>query len=358
MDLLDPRLPSARALKMQLREARLRRIKIGLGVGGGVLAGILIGAGAITIASWLRARPQPVPEINVSFAVASEPPGAAVLVDGKPTGLITPTSLREWDFSVPHELSFQLADYYTERREVAAGLHPPDLHVPLARLSHLSVRSEPAASIYLENTKLGITPGVFDMPADREVEVSVRLAGYLPVTERLRLGAGEQAERNIMLHAIARLSVNSVPLGARVTIDGQKSVLTPADVDLASGMPHTLEASVPGLPAQTRTVRLKDGQLLDLTFRFEDPQDRAARAELERIRAREAVAEKKLEAVRNKGSSSEFFSTVNRLHNEDQLSDEIDRLEKREQEISDELAAHELELEDRIKGANMGAKHE
>jgi hypothetical protein len=359
MDLLDPHLPSSRALQTQKRDAVRHKIKIALGIVGGVLGGGLLGAGVMWVLPLLQAKHQTVTEISVSFVVGSEPRGAAILVDGKSTGQVTPSRLAEWDFSLPHRLSVELEGFYPERQEVAAGLHPPDLSLTLARLSHLTVRSQPSgASVFLGQEDLGVTPNTFDMPADRDLELTVRLAGYVPKTEHLRLNAADNAQRDVLLHAMSRLSVNSEPLGARVSLDGQRSVVAPVELEVESTVPHHLEVSVPGLPAQSKTVTLKDNQHSELTFRFEDPRDRPARAEQARIKLRLAVAQKRLDAIHGKQGSSEFFSTVNRLHNEDQLSDEIDRLEARDQEISDELANHQLELEDRIKVTNIGAKHE
>jgi hypothetical protein len=359
MDLLDPHLPSSRALQTQLREARWRRWKLGLWLGAAVLGGGLLGATVIFVAPLFRAHHQPVEDLSVSFSVDSQPPGATILIDGKSTEKMTPTRLTDWDFSVPHRLALQLRDFYTEQREVPAGLHPPDLNLQLARLSHLTVRSEPTgASIFLGKEEIGVTPDVFELPAERDVEVAVRLAGYLPVSQRVRLNPAEEATRDVVLHALGRLEVNSEPQGAKVSLDRQKPVVVPVAFEVESGTPHRIEVTVPGLPVQAKTLTLKDGQRLDLTFTFEDPRDRAAKAELSRLKAQETSAQRKLDAIHRKGSSNEFFSTVNRLHNEDQLSDEIDRMETREQEISDELANHQLELEDRIKVANMGDRHE
>ena len=359
MDLLDPSLPSTRALKTQQKQARQHRLNIALGIVAAVLAGTLIGAGAIIVAPWFLTKKTAVPEIMVSFSVNSEPPGAAILIDGKQTDLVTPARLRDWDYSLPHQLSLKLNDYFTERREVPAGLHPPDLNVALARLGHLSVRSEPSgASVFVGAEELGVTPNVFDLPADRDLDLSVKAAGHLPISEHLRLKPAEEAQRNFVLHAMARLVINSEPLGARISLDGRAPSIAPLEVELESGVPHHVQASVPGLPTQQQTVTVKDGQRSELRFRFEDPRDRAARGELARVQARLKVAQRQLDVVREKGSSSEFFSTVDRLHKENQLSDEVDRLDAKEQELTDELANHQLELEDRIKVANIGAKHE
>ncbi len=353
MDLLDPRVLPTREVQAQRRATRLRRMRIALGIAAGVIGGAGIGAAAILISQWQHADHR-ASEIGVSFAVASAPYGAAILIDGKPTGLVTPTQLNQWDFSVPHELTFTLRDYYPEKRIVAPGLHPDDLDVQLAKLAHVSLSTEPeGASIEWGDRDVGVTPFSFDVPAERDVDVILKLGGHLPVSQRFRLKAGEEAQRTLTLHSMSTLILDTEPAGAKVSVDGQKPVAAPAEVDVEAGVPHHLQFEFPGLPTQNRSVTLKDGQRLEMKVHFEDPRDRGERAELNRVRARLATAQRQLAAIQKKGSSNEFFSTVHRLHNEDQLSDEIDRLETREQELVDELGNHEMELEDRIKGNNV-----
>jgi serine/threonine-protein kinase len=68
---------------------------------GGLAAAILVG-GFLAWSSWRATGP-------ATLIVRSEPRGAAVMIDGKPTGQLTPALLRDVEAGVPHRIHVELA---------------------------------------------------------------------------------------------------------------------------------------------------------------------------------------------------------------------------------------------------------
>jgi PEGA domain len=354
LDLLDPALPSSQEVNQKKKQERTRRTRTGLMIGGGVAGGLLVGA-VVMFALGKSAPKRVVPDLNVSLEVQSDPPGAAIFVDGKSTGLNTPSQLNDWEFSIDHEIALELSGYYREHRKVAAGLHPVDLHVVLPRVAHLTAASQPVpATVSLDGEGIGSTPLDVDLPAEHEVKVLLRAPGFVPVARSLKLAPDETMDLNVTLNPLAIVRVKSVPPGAKVSIDGAPALPTPAEISVVAGTPHRLEARVPGLPSQTRALKVQAGKTELVELRFEDPRDRKARAELSRLRARAVTLQHKLARTEQRGGN-EYIGTAHRLNDENAIDDDLERIEAREQDLEDEIANHDQELEDRIKAENIEA---
>jgi serine/threonine protein kinase len=340
--------------RLELLRQQRRRWRLALGVGGAVIGGTVLTVVGISI--FHRRANDAVPDLDVSFTVASTPAGAALTIDDKPTGRLTPTRLTHWDFSVPHKLSLELKGFYPDRRTVAPGLHPPDLEVALSRVASISASTQPpGATIRISGNVVGTTPTTFEAPAEKEVDLAIELAGFLPVSKTVRLAQGQSLQLDIALTPMARLEARSEPAGATVALDGQAAGLAPVELSVTADVAHHLEFRVPGLPPVTRKVTVKAGKQVEVVVHFEDPHDRETRSEIRDLERRLATDRSTLEKLQAPGGSDERFATFRRLHNEDQLTDEVDQLEKREQDLQDELSNQELELEDRIKTFNMAA---
>jgi hypothetical protein len=354
LDILDPALPSSRELGQQQKEAQARRLRIGFMIAGGVLTGLI--AGMITMLALRQKAPESLPaDLDVSFEIQSDPPGAAIFVDGKATGLSTPSQLTSWDFTQDHQISVELKGYYPEHRKVATGLHPPDLNVALPRIAHLTASTLPIpATVMIDGEVVGTTPADVDVPAERDLKLVVRAAGFVPLKRELRLKPDEAMRIDATLDPLATITVKSTPPGARVSLDGAPPVLAPAELEVTAGMPHRIEARVPGLPAQTRSLKVAAGKSQHIDLHFEDPRDRRARAELARLHAREAVDRRKLSRTEARGGD-EYVGTAHKLNEENAINDDLERIEAREQDLEDEIAEHDQELEDRIKTDNIEA---
>ena len=353
--LLDPPLPSAKDLaqlehqQQLLSDQRRRRRAVGIG-------SVLLGAVAIAVLVQRHGREDSlaVPALQeVSFTVDSKPEGAAVVLDGKPTGLTTPARMAHWDFAQPHELAIELAGFHPERRPVPAGLHPPDIDLPLSPAAWISATtSQAGATLRLDGAIVGRTPVSFEAPAGRDVTLSVELEGFVPTSRSVRLEPGQKLPLELTLVALARLTARSEPAGATVELDGRAVGLAPIELSVAPGN-HQIEFDVPGLAAVKRRVAVGAGRRAEVVARFEEPRVRKERAALADVERRLTADRTTLRRLQAPGGNPGTFATLNRLRSADRLAEEIDGLLAREQSLQDSLANDELELEDRIKAFNL-----
>ncbi len=354
LDILDPALPSSRELGLLQKEARARRLRLALWVAAGVLTGLI--AGMITMLALRQKAPEPrPPALDVTLEIQSQPPGPPIFIDGKSTGLLTPSQLTGWDFTQDHQVSVELKGYYPQHRTVASGLHPPDLDLPLPHIAHLAASTQPIpATVMVDGEVVGTTPADVDVPAERDLKLVLRAAGFVPFKRELRLKPDEALHIDTTLDPLATITVKSTPPGAKVSLDGAPPVLAPTELEVTAGMPHRIEARVPGLSPQSRSFKVAAGKTQHLDLRFEDPRDRRARAELARLHSREAVDRRKLSRTEARGGD-EYVGTAHKLNEENAINDDLERIEAREQDLEDEIAEHDQELEDRIKTENIEA---
>jgi len=110
------------------------------------------------------------------------------------------------------------------------------------------------AEISADGAPLGKVPGTVDVPAgDRTL--TFRAPRYLDHVERLTVvGGGEQQQLKISLKPnFGVVSVTSVPAGAQIEVDGKPAGVTPAKVEMDSGM-RRVQLSSPGLRLWTSSV--------------------------------------------------------------------------------------------------------
>ncbi|MDY0058547.1 MAG: PEGA domain-containing protein [Myxococcota bacterium] len=95
--------------------------------------------------------------------VISTPPGASIVLDGQPTGRVTPATLVDVDASTAHELSLELPSYRTAQL--------PDVFVSPDEVETLEVRLQPL-------------PGTLEIvsePAGADVLIAGRYRGKSPI---------------------------------------------------------------------------------------------------------------------------------------------------------------------------------
>jgi formylglycine-generating enzyme required for sulfatase activity len=116
-----------------------------------------------------------------------------------------------------------------------------------------------AAEISADGARLGRVPGIVDVPAgDRTL--TFRAARYLDHVERLTIaGGGERQQLKVALKPnFGVISISSVPAGATIEVDGKPAGVTPAKVEMDSGM-RRVQVSAPGLKAWTSSVVVTAG---------------------------------------------------------------------------------------------------
>jgi len=116
-----------------------------------------------------------------------------------------------------------------------------------------------AAEISADGARIGRVPGIVDVPAG-ERTLTFRAPRYLDHVERLNIaGGGEQQQLKIALKPnFAVISVGSIPAGAQIEVDGKPAGVTPAKVEMDSGI-RRVQLSAPGLRVWTSSVAVNAG---------------------------------------------------------------------------------------------------
>jgi eukaryotic-like serine/threonine-protein kinase len=155
---------------------RVRTVRVGTGRALllGALAGVV--AGAATWAAALYYRPG-------MLVVTSDPPGAAVTLDGRSVAGATPLVVEGVVFSSPHQVQASLAGHRGAAAEVRAGMGDGVRRVHLklsSALGPLRVESDPpGAEVRLDGVPAGTTP--LTLPAvrlDERHRVDLSLPGH------------------------------------------------------------------------------------------------------------------------------------------------------------------------------------
>ncbi len=115
------------------------------------------------------------------------------------------------------------------------------------------------AEISADGARIGRVPGVVDVPAgDRTL--TFRAPRYLDHVERLAIaGGGEKQQLKVSLKPnFGVISVSSEPAGAQIEVDGKPVGVTPAKVEMDSGI-RRVQLTAPGLRVWTSSVAVSAG---------------------------------------------------------------------------------------------------
>lgn len=202
--------------------------------------------------------------------IVSDPPGTQVRLDGAHRGS-TPLFLTDLPpgvyrvvFEASGHLSKEVEVRVTDRvpRRVSADLVPD--------AGHLLVRSNPpGATVRLNGVERGVTPiEIPDAPSGENL-VEIMLAGFEPYRERVMIRAQERREIAATLDAVpTRLSVVSIPPGARVYVGNQYLGDTPLELDHLRPGEHRIRVESRGFDPMARTVRLAEEERTVEEFRL------------------------------------------------------------------------------------------
>ena len=179
------------------------------------------------------------------ISLKTVPVAARVSVDGTDLGesngkeLEMPAGLRRLRVEAPRFLALEQdlqVEGLGERQELALTLAP-------GWGSYSLETTPPGATVTLDGTPIGTTPATLElMQGPRQLQIS--LAGHRDESLFVEAKAGEsRALAPMMLvRADARLTINSSPAGASITLDGQFRGTAPLELALESGKPHELIA--------------------------------------------------------------------------------------------------------------------
>ena len=243
----------------------------------------------------IRLQLKPTQEI-AALTVQTEPTGASILLDGKP-----PQAASNTFTHVPfgsHRLTATLDDYESINQDIQVrrGMSP-EVHLQLKQIldiAALSVQAEPSgASILLDGKPPQVRPNIFTHVPFGPHQLSATLENYEPITQDIDIRRGMRPDIHLQLRQIqeiAALSVQTVPSGAAILLDGKPPQAPPntfthvpfgshqlsatlenyepikQDIDVRAGIPAEIQLQLSPIQETGRQVfqtLLRDAQLGD-----------------------------------------------------------------------------------------------
>lgn len=232
------------------------------------------GAWALAAGAMLCVAPatDAAPETATSqIYVTSDPPGASVSCDGTAAATPTPTTLSGLAPG-EHLLVLRKAGFLETRTTVttrAGERVPVELRLePVKGL--VLIRSKPeGADIEMDGVHYGKTPRLApDFPLGPH-KIKLSLSGHLPKTVEITVADRTPLQvEETLLSDSARVTIESKPPGADVTLDGGEVGKTPLTVPRLSSGSHPLTVRLKGFAAyaDTLTVQAGDDRKLALTL--------------------------------------------------------------------------------------------
>lgn len=274
--------------------------------------------------------------------VGSEPTGAAILLDGQPTGKTTPSEITIWA-GRDHTVRVVMEGYAPAEQGVFAGLSDkPQLQLKLAAYPKVEVATEPeGAQVYVDGVlKLPATPGWFYADT-KDPTLVVKKAGFVEASHRPAFEAGQPASVSLKLVPAFTVSVESKPEGAAIILDGVKTALkTPAVIAVAAGKKHELRLEHEGITTPvTKLKPLKAGAETKVVVDVAAALRAELKAKIKRLSAEVAkwdAALRRLEAKETGFADS--------IAGERKLQADLDRTQKKVDDLQAELDAAREEL--------------
>ena len=221
--------------------------------------------------------------------VKSRPTGAQVFLDGQKASGTTPLTLRNLS-SGKHllELKKDFLRYRGDVRVMGGRYSTVTAALRKVRVNLEIISTPPEAQIYIGRRRKGKTPRILKgLPAGEHV-INLRMAGYITVSRKIRLGVDDGMKTvSINLERAGFLTVRSVPAGAEVFLDGRRVGRSPVKLTASQGT-HTVKLEMKDHGPVTRRVTFKAGSAAKTTFRLELTRaERQRRAEEKKKRAEE-----------------------------------------------------------------------
>lgn len=224
----------------------------------GLLALLLLGLGALA-AAWIALRPT-----TGTLAVRTTPPGAEVLLDGRPVPGTTPLEIPGVQAGVRRvEARLPGVPAVAVDAEVAAGARS-EIALAFAAAAVTVLTHPPDALVRLDGhvVKDGGPAPWSGYAAAGAHRIRAERAGFTPEEGAVMLAAGDAATVTLRLRAApASLVVRSTPPGARVELNGEPRGQTPATfLDLDPAQPHRLLLTLECHAPYEKTIALGAGQ--------------------------------------------------------------------------------------------------
>ncbi|MBS2023444.1 MAG: PEGA domain-containing protein, partial [Deltaproteobacteria bacterium] len=208
-----------------------------------------------------------------ALSIESVPAGATVLIDGVAKGTapwLGPLSAGR------HEVVLKLAGHretasdfeMPEGRDLALRLELTAAQGPANSAPQVLVGSRPdGATVKIDGAEVGTTPWQGEVKAGAHT-VAVSLDGFVAEERQVTAHNNREADVDFVLQrppGPARLTIESDPMGADITVDGQVVGTTPLaqEVSLEAGE-HQVEARRAGFVSVAQTVTVEQAQTASL----------------------------------------------------------------------------------------------
>jgi len=200
-------------------------------------------------------------------SLATNPPGATVLVDGAPVG-VAPLEMQLTAGERQIEARLNGYNAWTGKALVTAGtpLTLPEVTLALAdgRVEVVSTPNEANASI--DGEFRGRTPLTVRLTPGRTHQLTLTKPGYETATRSLSVASDSGRKLEIALTAqYGDVEVASKPDGAEVWVDGERRGATPVALSL-TGVSHEVEVRQAGFATVTQKVTPRPGFPQKLEF--------------------------------------------------------------------------------------------
>ena len=219
---------------------------------------------------------------TASLSVQSEPPGAAILLDGKPPRAPSNTFTR-----VPfgtHQLTATLDEYepikqdIQVRREMASQIH---LQLkPTQEIAALSIQSQPAgAAILLDGKPPQAPSNSFTHVPFGAHQLTATLDGYEPIKQDIEVRRGMTPQIHLQLkpsQEIASLSIQSQPPGAAILLDGKPPQAPSNTFTHVPFGTHQLTATLDDYEPIKQDVEVRQGMTSEIHLKLTQSQEIAA----------------------------------------------------------------------------------
>ena len=200
-------------------------------------------------------------------SLATQPPGATVLVDGVEVG-VTPVEAEVT--AGERQIEARLSGYnaWTNKVIVSAAtpLHLPDVKLALADGRVDIVSNPPEANVSIDGEYRGRAPLTVKLTPGKTHELTLTKPGYETATRSLSIAA--DSGRKLAIDLVAQygeVQVESTPVGADVWVDGERRAATPVTLSL-TGVSHDIEIRRTGFANATQRVTPRPGFPQKLDF--------------------------------------------------------------------------------------------
>jgi serine/threonine protein kinase/TPR repeat protein len=212
-----------------------------------------------------------------ALSVQSDPPGAAILLDGKPPQ--APNTFTHVPFGT-HQLTATLNDYEPIKQdiEVHRGM-TPEVHLKLKQsqeIASLSVQSDPpGAAILLDGKPAQGPSNTFTHVPFGTHQLTATLNDYEPVKQDIEVRRGMAPEIRLKLkqsQEIAALSVQSDPPGAAILLDGKPPQSPNTFTHVPFGT-HQLTATLDNFEPIKQDVQVSRGMAPEIHLKLKQSQE-------------------------------------------------------------------------------------